>query len=138
MPYRITWEPSGVYRQYLGAVTIAERGESFHAICGDERFDRLRYTITDYLAVTSYELSSVATAEIAALHIGPLVTNPRIAIVAVAQRADILAAIEDFKGHGFSAAPYEVFATLEAARHWIGAHLATPSFPVWRRSDRRS
>lgn len=119
MPYRLTWEPSGIYREYFGNVTIAERRESLGVIYGDRRFDDLRYAITNYLAVQAYEVDSIATAEIAALHIAPLTTNPRIAIAAVARRPDILAAIDEFKSHGFTSAPYRVFPSLDQARAWL-------------------
>jgi hypothetical protein len=121
MPYELTWEPSGVYRRYMGDVSIAERRASFDEICADRRFDTLRYTITDYLAVGRYETSQRATAEIAAMHIGPLITNPRIAIAAVAVRPDIVAAIGEFMDHGFTRAPYRIFGSVEEARHWIDA-----------------
>lgn len=124
MPYRICWEPpAGVYRQYLDAVTIAERNESFEAICSDPRFDSLRYCITDYLGVTSYEVTEAATAEIAALHVGPLVSNPRIAIAAVAVRPDVIAAIHDFMRLGFTAVPYQIFPCVDAARAWVRRHM---------------
>lgn len=119
MPYRLTWEPAGVYRQYYGAVTIDERRASFEAICGDARFDDLRYSITDYLEVTAYEWTAQATEEIAALHIGPLLTNPKILIAAVATRPDVVKAIREFIGHGFTTAPYRVFASLEQDRRWV-------------------
>lgn len=121
MPFRLTWEDRGVYRRYVGDVTIAERRASFEAICRDRRFDDLRYTITNYLGVGAYEITREATAEIAALHIGPLRTNPRIVIAAVATRPDIVAAIQDFIAHRFTAAPYLVFPTLEQARSWTDA-----------------
>lgn len=135
VPYRLTWEPSGVYRQYFGPVTIVERTASFDAICGDARFDSLRYSITDYLDVTSYEVTDAATAEIAALHVGPLTTNPRIVIAAVATRPDVLAAIQDFKDHGFIVAPYQVFANLVDARHWVQGQLHGQR-PAARRASR--
>lgn len=119
MPYRLTWEPRGLYREYFGNVTVAERFQSFDAISGDRRFDDLRYTLTNYLAVREYEVTPEATAEIAALHIGPLLTNPRIVIAAVAVRPDIVGAIEDFIRHGFTKAPYRVFRTNAEARRWI-------------------
>lgn len=127
MPYQLTWEPVGVYREYLGEVTIAERHASFEAICRDARFDELRYAITDCRGVTSYEVTEADTAEIAALHIGPQLTNPRIVMAAVATRPDVIAAIEAFKRHGFTSAPYEVFARLEDARAWVAAQLARRS-----------
>lgn len=119
MPYRISWEPAGVYRQYVGEVTIAERRASFDEICGDRRFDDLRYAITDYLAVTSYEVTPHDTAEIAAMHVGPLITNPALVMAAVASRPDVLSAIEDFKRQAFTTAPYQTFRTLADARSWV-------------------
>jgi hypothetical protein len=130
MPYRLTWEPKGVYRQYYGDVTIRERRASFDAICGDARYDGLRYSITDYLSVGAYEITSDATLEIAAMHIAPLVTNPRIVIAAVATRPDIVAAIQEFIGHRLIRAPYRIFDTLEHARHWVAG--ATPGQPPLR------
>ncbi|MEN9628705.1 MAG: hypothetical protein RJA10_1932, partial [Pseudomonadota bacterium] len=82
-------------------------------------FDAIHYCITDYLAVGSYEVTSLSTAEMAAFHIGPLLTNPRVVIAAVADRPDILAAIDEFKRYGFTSAPYEVFSSLAEARAWV-------------------
>ncbi len=121
MPYRLTWENRGVYRQYVGDVTIAERLASFEAICGDARFDDLRYCITDYLGVQHYEVSDPATIEIAALHVGPALTNPGLRIAAVAVRPDVLAAIRMFIDAGFTEQPYRVFPTLDLARSWLAA-----------------
>ncbi len=119
MPYSLSWEPRGVVRRYFGPSTIAERRASFEAICRDPRFDSLRYSITDYRDVTQYELSHEATAEIAALHTGPLITNPRIRIAAVAVRPDIVMAIREFIALGFMQAPYRVFASMAEARRWV-------------------
>jgi hypothetical protein len=127
MPYHLTWEGRGVYRQYVGDVTIADRRASFEAICVDPRFDALRYAITDYRAVVAYEATRDATAEIAALHIGPLLTNPRIVMAAVADRADVISAIEDFIAHGFTTAPYRVFRTVDEARLWISGVSGLPA-----------
>ena len=123
MPYKISWEPRGVYRAYSGALTIAERRASFDTICSDHRFDGLRYALSDYLAVDGYEVTPESTAEMAALHVGPLFTNPGLLIVAVARRPDILAAIEQFRSYDFITAPYQVFATLAEARAWIDGQL---------------
>jgi len=82
MPYAITWEPDGVYRRYVGRVTIDEPRRSFDEIGADPRFDDLRYTITDYLCVDDYEITSEGAWEIAALQIGSLLTNPGIMMAA--------------------------------------------------------
>ena len=119
MPYQLEWEPAGVYRRYHGDVTISERRASFEAICTHPRFDQFRYTITDYLDVRAYDANAEATMEIAAMHIGPLLTNPRIVIAAVATRPDILEHIEAFRTTGYAATPYRVFPRLPDARQWL-------------------
>ncbi len=124
MPYKIDWERAGVYRHYYGDVSVTERRASLVAISADHRFDDLRYALTNYLDVQAYETTPATTAEIAALHIGPMFTNPQLMIVAVAQRPDILAAIADFQRLGFIKAPYRVFPTMPEARSWIDGQLA--------------
>jgi hypothetical protein len=119
MPYKLSWEPSGVYRQYFGDVSIAERRASFDAICSNPRFDNIKFAITDYLSVGEYEVTKNSTEEIAAMHIGPLKTNDRIVMAAVAVRPDIIAAIHEFIGHSFTTAPYRIFSSVDEAREWI-------------------
>ena len=121
MAFELIWEQRGVYRRYFGDVTIAERKRSFERICADPRFDDLRYTITDYLHVDSYEITDEATEEIAALHVGPLQSNPSILITAVVTDDRIIAAIRYFIALKFTEQPYEIFPTLEGARSWIAA-----------------
>jgi hypothetical protein len=119
MPFELTWEPRGVYRRYHGDVSIAERRRSLELICGDPRFDDLRYAITHYLDVQSYEISRQATAEIAALHIAPMRTNPDIVVAAVAVDEKVIEEIRHFISLGFISQPYRVFATVQAARAWV-------------------
>jgi hypothetical protein len=121
MSFTLTWESGGVHRKFFGAVSIRERLDAFSRICADVRFDSLRFAITDYLEVTDYETTEAATEEIAAMHIAPLRTNPRIAIAAVATRADIQNAVRQFRGLQFTTQPYGLFSTEEAARLWIQA-----------------
>jgi hypothetical protein len=116
MSFELIWEHRGVYRRHDGQVTIAERRQSFDLICGDVRFDGLRYAITDYLGADSYEVTEEATEEMAALHVGPLRTNPHIVIATVAVDERIIAAVRHFIALGFTTQPYRLFATLAEAR----------------------
>ncbi len=126
MPFDISWEPGGIYRRYIGRVTIAERERSFDLICGDPRFDGLSYSITDYLGVDDYEISSAATEEIAARHIGPLHTNPNIVIAAVVVDARIIEAIQHFISLRFIDQDYRIFSTPDDARAWIAERRSAP------------
>lgn len=119
MPYHLTWEPRGVVRRYVGRVPLSERVASLEAICADPRFDLLRYSITDFLAVEWLEGSAESSREIAARHIGPHATNPRIVMAAVAVEEQHLALIRDFVSLRFTDAPYRAFPTEVEARRWI-------------------
>lgn len=123
MPFELHWEPRGVLRRFSGDVTIAERRRSFDLICGDRRFDDLRYAISDYLGVSAYEATPRATQEIAALHIAPLRTNPAILIAAVAVAPAVVAAVRDFMSLGYISQPYRLFETEADARVWIAGAL---------------
>lgn len=121
MPYTLEWQPRGLYRRYFGNLTLAERRASLQAIVTDERFDALRYVITDYLDVQAFEDEESATLESAAQHIGPALTNWRILAAAVATRPDILASLATFKANAPPGLRYEIFATEAEARAWIAA-----------------
>ncbi|WP_132572577.1 hypothetical protein [Roseateles saccharophilus] len=111
-----------MFRRFFGDLKVADRRASLLEICRDPRFDELRYAITDYSDVQAYESTPAGTEEIAAMHVGPLLTNPRLIIAAVTDRAEILADIRYFKDRGFTRVPYRVFATLDQARRWTERH----------------
>lgn len=135
MPFELHWEPGGVVRRYIGDVTIAERERSFDQICQAPWFDQLTWAITDYLAVTTYEITPQATEEIAARHIAPLTTNPNIVMAAVVTDARIIAAIEHFIALRFIDQPYRIFATEAEARAWIAELQPALRLPRQRRID---
>lgn len=120
MPYELIWEPAGIYRRYYGDLTIAQCRQAFDAICADARFDSLGYAITDFSDVLSLRRDADALAELAAAHIGALVTNRNILAAAVATRPEILQSIQEFVAFGFMQTPYRVFSTVADARRWIG------------------
>ncbi len=120
MSFELQWEARGVLRRLFGSVSMRDRHDSFEAICADARFDKVRYCVSDYSDVGDYQWDLEGTREIAAAHVGPLITNPRLVFAAVTSRADVLASIRAFIGTGLSSAPYRVFPTLAAARLWLG------------------
>jgi hypothetical protein len=132
MPFELSWEHRGVVRRYFGDVTADERRRSFDLICADPRFETLRYSITDYLDVGQYEITDDNTAETAALHIAPLLTNPAVVVAAVAVDARIVAAIEHFIALKLITQPYRIFATVDAARAWIAGQRFQPEHPPAR------
>ena len=130
MPYRIRWEGHGVYRRFYGAITRTEFREAFEEMCGDVRYDDIRYIISDYLEakpapdITERELRAQAKLERLRFYNRPdtvqamIVTDPR--IMAFARYYDSL-----------NISPYclGIFETIQDARHWI----ASNPRPGWNR-----
>lgn len=119
MSFELNWQPKGVYRVFHGHVTVEDRRQPLEAICADRRFDDLLYTITDYLAIDSFDYSREANSELAALHIGPVWTNPKIFIATVAVDAALVASVTEFIALGFIKSPQRIFDTVATARVWI-------------------
>lgn len=119
MGFELNWEPRGVYRVFRGHVTVEDRRQSLEAICADRRFDDLLYTITDYLDADSFDYSPEANSELAALHIGPVWTNPKILIATVAVDPALVASVTEFIALGFVKSPQRIFDSVESARDWI-------------------
>lgn len=127
MPYQLHWEPHGVYRRYWGDVSARERRSSLIQICSDARFDTLHYAITDFLEVGACPFSAEDTDDTAAMHVGPLMTNPTIVMAAIAVRIDIVQAVQAFRETLMVDAPYGVFPNMAQARAWI----ATQRRQIW-------
>lgn len=119
MAFELKWEARGVYRAFSGHVTVSDRRHSLQKICADSRFDDLRYSITDYLGIDGFDYSPEANSELAALHIAPVWTNPRILIATVAVDDDVVASVREFIGLGFIKTPQQIFSSAQSARDWI-------------------
>lgn len=120
MPCEVTWEPQGVLRHMSAHVSGADLIRSTEAIQADLRFDSMRYVITDLTAVTSHGVTDDVLHEIAALHWGAHVSNPRCKIVFVSSDEALLHAIHTRLMDG-RLASYEVgvAGSLDQARQWL-------------------
>ncbi|NEX23652.1 hypothetical protein G3480_25835 [Thiorhodococcus mannitoliphagus] len=67
MPYRITWEETGVYCQFWGDIATASVVAMLRDVSSDARFDKIHYWLTDYLAVTRVSASPREVDDIIAL-----------------------------------------------------------------------
>lgn len=119
MAFELEWESRGVYRRFHGHVTVGDRRQSLQAICADRRFDDLLYSISDYLDIGAFDYSAEANSELAALHIGPVWTNPKILIATVAVHEAVVASVGEFIALGFIKSPQRIFDSVESAREWI-------------------
>jgi len=120
MPYEILWEgKDGVRRVFSGDLVAAEVRASLAGLTGDPRWDDLRYSIADFLAVRSYRISQGELEDLAAIHYGGARINPRIVTAAVTDSDEVRAVFQRFNALRLSPFPLELFDNLAAARAWI-------------------
>lgn len=119
MPFEISWEPRGVYRRYFGQLSGHDLVASFSATHDDERFERLRYNINDFLGVEGLDLDESVLVHVAAVTHGAFVSNPKIKAAVVITQPELLAALAKFRQLGGSPYTLGVFETLAAARQFV-------------------
>lgn len=120
MKYINTWEPRGVYRKFSGLLTGALIREAVEKVEGDERFDKIRYVLNDYLDVTGMDVSDFELNAIAAIDSVAAIYNRNIKIAQVTTRQDIIGLVTNYD-EKLQDNTYEtrVFSTVADARKWL-------------------
>ena len=122
MAFEITWEDRIACKRMWGSVSAEEFLRSIAAMQSDPRYDRLRYSINDFLEAQALQFSESDIHHYAAAGIGAAISNPRLRIVIVATDPKILGLIRVYsKLSGYSV---DYFKTMLAARAWITANEA--------------
>jgi hypothetical protein len=119
VPFELTWEPRGVYRRYFGRLSGHDLVASFSATHDDERFDRLRYNINDFLGVEGLTIQEDVLVHVAAVTHGAFVSNPKITVALVVTQPELIAALAQFQQLGGSPYALGVFETVAAARQFV-------------------
>lgn len=119
MPYSITWEQKGVYCKFFGKVETAHISDMLREIASDDRFDAIRYWLTDYLDVTQQHIVAADVDEVIALEFAQNFSNSHHYAVAVANDEDILALLHYWKSNHPDHEQIAYFTSLEQAREWI-------------------
>jgi hypothetical protein len=120
MSVEIVWEPEGVWRKFHGTLTSEDLLRSVTLVHGDWRFDRLRYSLNDFLAVERLDLDRSAIEEAAAQAIGAMHSNHRLIMAMVATNPEVIEAVRLFMSSPLSSFPAAFFTTAEEARLWLG------------------
>jgi len=120
MPYRIRWEGHGVYRRFYGVVTRQEFRDAYEEMCGDVRYEGIRYLISDYLEarpdpdLTERDLRAQAQLERLRFYDSPDTVHAM-----VATDPGVVAYIKYYESLRVSPHCMGSFSTIEDARHWI-------------------
>lgn len=123
MPYSTAWEPQGVCTHFSGFVSAEEYVRSAEDICGDARFDDLRFVIKDLSDIADHAIDVQAHDPIAAIRYGARLTNPDIHLIFLTTDPRLV----PFASPGptsFMRGLYDTrtFADMAAARRWLAAH----------------
>jgi len=123
MPYRIRWEGHGVYRRFYGLVTRQEFRDAYDEMCGDVRYEGIRYIISDYLeaqpdaGLTERDLMAQARLERLRFY-----DSPDTVQAMVATNPGIVAYIRYYESLRVSPHCLGCFATVADARYWIAGN----------------
>lgn len=108
-------------RVFSGDLAAADVRASLAGLTGHPRWDDLRYSIADFLALRSYRISQGELEDLAAIHYGGARINPRIVTAAVTDSDEVRAVLQRFNALRLSPFPLQLFDNLAAARAWIAA-----------------
>ena len=123
MPYLLRWEGHGVYRCFVGVITLTVFREATHEMRSDVRYDGIRYIISDYLEaepgpdITERELR--AHAEFERLH---FYDSPDTVQAIVATDRKTVEYARYYQSLGVSPYCLADFPTVAEARQWVASN----------------
>jgi len=124
MPYRLSWNESGVCVQYNGVTSDEEVARAAEIIEGDERFDRLRYVLHDFLKCDGLAFSPSRIEEIASIDAAAATANRsthRLSIAVVTERSDVTAMANAYIDTDVHPHTMRIFSRLDDARTWLSS-----------------
>jgi hypothetical protein len=131
LPYSLIWEPpDGVCRVFRGHLTGREVLTSLEELTGSEPWDRLRYSIANYLEVSSIEFDDEALEALAAQEFGASMSNTRVVSAVVAVQPFILDAFSRFSALDVSRLQRGLFSNEAGAREWLSRQQGGWSAPT--------
>ncbi len=121
MPYQIHWEDRGVAYKYEGQASEADIAAATRHVQADARFDRLLYSLHDFLACESFTFSPAAMEELAAVNAAAArsLRAGKLAIAVVTEMEEVVAAIHAYVASGLSAHDFRIFKSVDPARAWL-------------------
>jgi hypothetical protein len=119
MSYQISWEPRGVYKKFTGHVTASEFLSSITDLQSSWDFDRVQYSINDFLEVQSQSINLDDVLSYAAHGIAGVYFNARVKVAIVTSSPAICALIKHYQE--MVRFELRLFDGLDEARAWVAA-----------------
>ncbi len=121
MSYEITIEHRGVYKRFWGVVTAAEFEQAIAEVQNLPDFDRLRYTINDFSAVTAHDITPQDVTLFVAYGLGAQFSNAKVQLLIVTDQPSIIELVSTNYAPRLDY-PLSFFATVADARKWLASH----------------
>ncbi len=125
MSVKHTWEPRGLYIQYIGRVTGRELIESSLKLSGHPKFDKIDYVLADWSQATESTVTAEDVRELAAYIEAMAKTNPNVKNVTVMypdETRQALVALFALFTENFSWQNHAVH-SLEEGRAWLAENI---------------
>jgi hypothetical protein len=122
MPYQISWEDRGVSFQYTGLTSDGEVAAAVRHVEADERFDRVRYTIHDFLKCGGATYTIQKVEEIAALDAAAAMSNlgiRKLSIAVITDREDVATMARTYMVSRIHPHTMRIFSSLDEAHAWL-------------------
>ena len=125
MSFKLSWEPHGVYVKFDGKLSGEVLASAVMRIHGDERFDRLRYSINDFLDCDEVSVAAATMEFLSALDAEGALSNPHITIIVIARSPEAIQLVEAYRASGVSRYATVIFPSVAAAREWLTGKLSS-------------
>jgi hypothetical protein len=121
MPHAVHWEPEGVCVKFWGTVDSSEITAIYEEISSDERSDRIRFVLQDYLGATRSTGMTLSDVKVfVALEMGASYGQARpVWRAAIASDPSICDFLKYFRSVRTSPDPFQIFSTEREAREWL-------------------
>ena len=125
MGVELVWEGRGLYKKFTGTVTSADLVRTKERSLGDERFDRILFTLCDFSGVEKFDHEKADLDLLCALDRSTFSYHPHLHIATVVEDERMASVLRSLGESGISPYPRGVFRSLSDAGNWIANGLRT-------------
>ena len=121
MPYKVSWEPSGVVFRFSGVVSDEDLVASNEEVYASPLLPTMKYQVVDFSTIESFDASSATVLAISASDRIAAKTNPDVKVAIITSAAwvqsmtNLYSLYHESRGGSWTT---EVFAHEDAARAW--------------------
>jgi hypothetical protein len=122
--FELAWEKTGVVRSFSGDATDEALVQSARSIQQSPRFAEVQYVIHDFRACTSLSVRTSTAVRMVARASFAVASKPKFCSAFVGKLPELRRMVDVFRAAQDFKKPFEMFETMEEARHYVAASTA--------------